>query len=113
MDEFNPLVVHPVVYVLGLEDGCYYVGITFNFNHRMSQHFGGFGSKWTTLHKPVKLETIIFPGSKARENEMTLQMMEKHGIEKVRGGKWCTMATPKLTGYDIEYISSVDGPNSV
>ena len=96
MEQFNPLVVHPVVYVLGLEDDCYYVGITFNFNHRMSQHFSGFGSKWTTLHRPVRLERVILFGSKDIENATTLELMRMHGPEKVRGGSWCSMSTPRV-----------------
>jgi predicted GIY-YIG superfamily endonuclease len=104
MEQFNPMLVHAVVYVLELEHGCYYVGITFNFNHRMSQHFGGYGSKWTTLHKPVRLEEVILCGTKEIENATTLKYMKRHGADKVRGGNWCSMATPK-----VNFSESVDG----
>jgi len=104
MEQFNPMLVHAVVYVLELEDGCFYVGITFNFNHRMSQHFGGYGSKWTTLHKPIRLERTILFGTKEIENMTTLEMMRIHGVEKVRGGNWCGMGTPK-----VKFSNVVDG----
>jgi len=77
-----------LVYVLELEGGNYYVGITQNLNIRYYQHCSGFGSKWTRLHKPVRIVSAE-PGGEAKEREVTLEMMKEHGWDKVRGGPWC------------------------
>jgi predicted GIY-YIG superfamily endonuclease len=83
------LCVHPCVYILKCEDDCWYVGITFNLNIRMSQHWSGEGAKWTRLHKPVSIDAVIYPASKEIEDQKTLELMEIYGKEKVRGGKYC------------------------
>lgn len=84
------LLVHPCIYVLKLEDDCYYVGITMDLNKRLSQHWIGKGAKWTGLHKPVSVEKVIFPVLDHKmENEVTMEYMEKYGKDKVKGGSWC------------------------
>lgn len=84
------LLVYPTIYVLNLEDDCYYVGITMDLNKRLSQHWSGKGAKWTMLHKPVSVEKIIFPVLDSKmENEITLEYMNKFGKEKVKGGSYC------------------------
>ena len=75
-----------LTYVLELENGNFYVGKSTNLNVRFGQHWTATGSKWTRLHKPVKV-LHVFLGDK--ERSMTLMMMNKHGWEKVRGGPWC------------------------
>ena len=42
------------LYVLELEDECYYVGIAYDIKHRFESHMSGGGSKWTKLHKPLQ-----------------------------------------------------------
>ena len=79
----EPIVVYPVVYVLKLEDECYYIGITMNLNQRLAQHWSGAGAKWTRLHKPVKVAYITYMGC---EQEITDEMIRQHGREFVRGG---------------------------
>ena len=79
----EPIVVYPVVYVLELEDNCYYVGITMNLNQRLAQHWTGSGAKWTKLHKPVKIFSVTYQG---HEQDITNEMIVQHGKEKVRGG---------------------------
>lgn len=84
------VLVYPCVYVLKLVDDCWYVGITHDLNKRLSQHFGGEGSKWTKLHKPIEVERVIFPAEEDTiENDITKEYMEKYGKDKVRGGSWC------------------------
>ena len=45
----------PYTYILECSDGSYYTGSTWNLDERISQHSTGYGSKYTNLHKPVKL----------------------------------------------------------
>lgn len=83
------LCVSPVVYVLRCEDDTWYVGISYSFNIRMSQHWSCNGSKWTKLHKPLAIHEVIYPASREDENRKTLELMERYGRDKVRGGSWC------------------------
>lgn len=84
------LTVYPIVYILKLEDDCWYVGITINLNNRLSQHFSGDGSKWTKIHKPVSVERIIYPAdSDTIENDTTKEYIALYGADKVKGGSWC------------------------
>ena len=84
------LLVYPCVYVLKLEDECWYVGITMDLNKRLSQHWSGDGAKWTKLHKPLAVERIVYPAdSETIENDTTREYIELYGKEKVRGGSWC------------------------
>lgn len=81
-----------VLYVLELQDGCYYVGITQNHKHRLSQHFKGNGSVWTSLHKPIKklgwkrLRETDKNQVYRIESMTTLRLMNKFGWKMVRGG---------------------------
>lgn len=84
------LMVYPCVYVLKLENDCWYVGITMDLNKRLSQHWSGDGAKWTKLHKPLSVERIIYPADgDTIENDTTKEYMELYGKDKVRGGSWC------------------------
>jgi predicted GIY-YIG superfamily endonuclease len=101
MDSFNPYLRYPIVYVLALENDSYYCGITFDIHQRMAQHFGGFGAKWTVANKPLRIEKIIWPGTKALEKSETLRLFKEYGASRVRGSNWCSMATPNLKSTDF------------
>lgn len=84
------VLVYPCVYILKLEDDCWYIGITHDLNKRLGQHWSGEGAKWTKLHKPISVERVIFPADgDTIENDTTKEYMEKYGKDKVRGGSWC------------------------
>ena len=75
------------VYILILEDDCYYVGWSQDPQVRICSHFLGAGSKWTILHKPIDIISVK-PGNTLLETLTTLILMVKHGYEKVRGGSY-------------------------
>ena len=81
-----------LIYVLKLEDDCWYIGYTSNLNSRLAEHFGFRGryktTVWCDLHKPIKLVDVRI-GTTDDENSLTLEYIEKYGFGKVRGGKWC------------------------
>jgi len=74
-------------YVLSLQNGKYYIGITNDFTNRVNAHLNGNGSSWTKLHKPIEV-IEQFVGGKDNEREKTLDYMRKYGWENVRGGGW-------------------------
>lgn len=89
-----------VVYVLKLEDGCYYVGstTTLAFGNRMMHHWTHptKGALWTRLHKPILVRSIdIYPRDLTDsqicmlEDKKTLHMAQAHGLDVVRGGGYC------------------------
>ena len=79
-----------MIYVLELEDDCFYVGITYNLNLRIAQHLSGTGAGWTKMHKPVKIVEVFHDGcTRQMEDEVTKRYVEIYGAENVRGGSWC------------------------
>ena len=86
----EPILVAPMIYVLELEDDCFYVGITYNLNLRIAQHLSGTGAGWTKMHKPVKIVEVFHEGcTRQMEDEVTKRYVEIYGAENVRGGSWC------------------------
>ncbi len=83
-------------YVLELENGYYYVGITARSNPltRIDEHFAGVGAKWTRLHKPVRLLRLTFLGqitedvAKEHEQGTAQNLMDAYGYNNVRGGAY-------------------------
>lgn len=83
------------VYVLQLEHGCYYVGISRNVDKRFASHQKGKGAVWTKAHRPISIierrNTKLLDEAEAGllENELTLQYAEQYGHTFVRGGGYC------------------------
>ncbi|HEX5456459.1 MAG TPA: GIY-YIG nuclease family protein [Candidatus Saccharimonadales bacterium] len=87
---------HFWLYVLRLEQGKYYIGITSRKNpeQRIEEHMRGFYSaQWVKRYKPIEPLEIISLGllttSEAEQLELkrTLQYMKKYGYQNVRGAK--------------------------
>lgn len=88
-----------IIYVLQLEDGCIYVGMTTDMAQRLKQHEGldpQFpGAAWTQLHKPTGINPIYTePWTEFGENNVTKKYMRTFGIDKVRGGTFCQINLP-------------------
>lgn len=87
------------IYVLKLEDQCYYVGMTRRRNvaKRIEEHISGTGAAWTRKHKPLLdeaknptsclIETIATEDT-WDENKYVKKYMESKGIDNVRGGSY-------------------------
>jgi predicted GIY-YIG superfamily endonuclease len=88
------------VYTLLLERGRIYVGFTDrSVEERFSEHKAGrSGAAWTRLYKSVKVIHQIKNTDVYAETAQVLRMMQQHGIEKVRGGTYCSV---KLNAEDI------------
>jgi predicted GIY-YIG superfamily endonuclease len=82
------------LYILRLQDGKFYVGITSQTPEvRMQEHLSGIRTAyWTAKHKPIEIiyteDLGVIAKSKAekRENRMVRALMDQRGINNVRGG---------------------------
>ena len=90
------------IYIIQLDSGKYYVGKTNNPTFRLHSHFNSNGSKWTQMHKPIKLITLIQQNDKFDEDKYTLMYMEKYGIDNVRGGSFCQITLSSENKKTIE-----------
>jgi hypothetical protein len=76
------------IYVIECEYGKYYVGKSKDVDVRLLNHFTNNGSEWTKLYKPVKVLGQYDNCDDFDEDKYTIQMMEKYGINNVRGGSF-------------------------
>jgi len=76
------------IYILKLEGGNYYVGKAENPTKRYQEHVDGKGSAWTKKWKPISVENVIPNAGPFDEDKYTKEMMQKHGVDKVRGGSY-------------------------
>jgi len=84
------------LYALLLEDNHYYIGQTDDLVRRFRQHSEqiGEGAIWTYFYKPIKmvefwdLGEYTQEGAMQFENKLTINYMNKFGIENVRGGDY-------------------------
>lgn len=84
------------LYILELEGGFYYVGISTDPKYRFEQHKGDIegGAEWTALHKPIRQlfisEEIAYSEKKSEKIEemVTIELMKLVGKEYVRGSHY-------------------------
>ena len=87
------------VYVLALEKGKFYVGVTKEVQRRFAEHKSGKGSAFTRKYSPLgivyqkNIKTKIKKVAESEENAFTINLMKKYGIENVRGGHYCQIST--------------------
>ena len=75
------------IYVLRLEDKCWYVGYSAEPETRIASHFLGRGAQWTRAHPPLAVDSLQ-PGDEKLEDVVTIALMAKHGFRQVRGGQY-------------------------
>jgi hypothetical protein len=98
------------IYVLRLEDNCWYVGRTENVQKRLDQHMSGTGSAWTKLHRPLEVvmeKTVV--GFWDEDNKVK-SLMTLYGKDKVRGGSYSQIELPdyQLKALDTEFIHALN-----
>ena len=77
------------VYVLKLKSGKFYVGYTQkSVNDRFIEHLCGEGAQWTKKHEPIEIIEFFKTDDRYDEDKHTLKIMEKYGIDNVRGGSF-------------------------
>jgi predicted GIY-YIG superfamily endonuclease len=83
--------LYPSVYVLQLEDGCYYVGLSTagtGVEQRLTRHLMNIGANWVQQHKAIAVVDFYYPATKETENAVTIYYATLYGRDKVRGGSW-------------------------
>ncbi len=100
--------VHPkgpgyyFVYVLKLEQGKYYIGISRNVNKRIDNHCIGEGAAWTKKYAPIRIISVDpLPCNKKKEaeeyeDERTQRLIRRFGKNNVRGGSYVAVDQEKL-----------------
>lgn len=80
------------IYVLVLQNGKYYVGISRNPEYRFYEHKTGKTSKFVRQNLPVKeirlklLDSTDWSDGLREETRLTAKLVEKFGLENVYGG---------------------------
>jgi hypothetical protein len=77
-----------VIYVLRLQQGKYYVGKSQDLKQRLEDHRLGTGSSWTSRYPLLDLMEIIPMTSEFDEDNQTIRLMGRFGIDNVRGGSF-------------------------
>lgn len=85
------------IYTLKLEKGKYYVGKTNNPEFRLKSHFSSNGSKWTKIYKPLKVIELKPNCDDYDEDKITMQYMDRYGINNVRGGSFVSVKLDEST----------------
>jgi len=84
------------VYVLECANNTYYVGMSWDLERRMTEHFRGQGAMWTQQNPPLRVVRVLsytyckneYGNMRVAEDEVTTKYMKKYGPENVRGGSW-------------------------
>ena len=63
----------------------------------LQSHFNSNGSYWTKKYKPLKVIEIIPNCDDYDEDKITMQYMDKYGINNVRGGSFVSVKLDKST----------------
>lgn len=94
-----------VVYILKLEGGFYYVGRTteVNLHSRLNAHKKGDGSKWTSIHRLMRVIGIIHTDDFFREDNETKRLMMLYGVDRVRGGAYAREHLPDFQVRALTY----------
>lgn len=93
------------VYILRLVSNKYYVGKTSrNVDERFMEHINREGASWTKKYRPIEIMEYFETDDKFDEDKHTLKMMDKYGIENVRGGSF---AGEILTNEQLSVIEQI------
>jgi len=82
------------LYVLFLENNCYYIGITLYPQKRITNHFLGKGANFTKKNKPINIVELYCLNISDRKACYKFEILKtkeyriKYGSDKVIGGKF-------------------------
>ena len=93
LNSFKPLTINPVAYHLRLQNDNHYVGVSYNLNQDYFLHLNGKSNYWTKKYRPITIEKVWTHSSIELVNQITLNLINTYGKEKVRGGKYINYET--------------------
>ncbi len=97
------------VYEIECLDGTIYIGSTSNVERRMQEHKNGTGSAFTKKHGFKRLVESKAMTRKTDEDSLVIERMSEYGIDKVRGGQFCSEVLSKnQREYVTKAIQSID-----
>lgn len=77
------------VYILKLAAYSWYVGVCQGDPEKAyTTHYNGLGGEWTSVHKPQSMEFVAVYADDESVTQLTLCLMKRYGIDKVRGYPW-------------------------
>ena len=94
------------IYIIQLEQGKYYIGKTNNPQFRLESHFKSNGSEWTKIYKPLRVIEVKPNCDDYDEDKITIQYMDKYGINNVRGGSFVSVKLDKSTIDTLKKMSN-------
>uniref|UniRef100_A0A6C0JC79 CCHC-type domain-containing protein n=1 Tax=viral metagenome TaxID=1070528 RepID=A0A6C0JC79_9ZZZZ len=94
------------IYTIQLDKGKYYIGKTNNPQFRLKSHFNSNGSEWTKIYKPLKVLEITPNCDDYDEDKITIQYMDKYGINNVRGGSFVSVKLDRSTIDTLKKMSN-------
>jgi len=94
------------IYAIKLEKEKYYIGKTSNPQFRLHSHFDLNGSYWTKKYKPLKVIEIIPNCDDYDEDKITIQYMDRYGINNVRGGSFVSSKIDESTMNTLKKMSN-------
>lgn len=93
---------HLSIYALRCECDKYYVGKTNNEQRRVLEHFGSFGSAWTSMYRPLEVVAVYHNCDDLDEDKYTKIYMRAYGIDNVRGGSYSQVTLDPVTRAFLE-----------
>mgnify|MGYP001291495337 FL=1 len=89
------------IYILELQNNKFYLNLTNKSKFTLSDYENRNGYQWTYQNLPMKLEKIIPYCDKYDLDKYVLIMMQKYGINNVRGGSFSELS---LDYYTVKFI---------
>ena len=96
-------------YLLLLQNGRFYAGRTQDPMKTLQTHREGLGPAWTQIHPPQHFVEMRPNMDPATLDVYVASMMEKYGVENVRGGSWSHV---RLTDQDRMAVREAAGGQS-
>ena len=97
-------------YVLELNNGTYYIGKSDDLFSRLMHHCANPEVSWIRLGGGIKRIAELFPLQEFEEDRMTKIYMRQYGVDKVRGGAYCSMQLDEHTKQHI--MKEIQSTNS-
>lgn len=102
------------IYILKLEGGRYFIGKTENLEKTIQDHRNGCVCDWTSMYKPIKIETVLDLLNPMDEDWYVKEYMYWFGIENVRGGSYSsiTLAKEQVESLQMQIWGSTRYPSN-